>query len=144
MAPRLSRSSITTAEATIQRLARWSAQCRTALGLSQEKAATAAGISQGGVSRLESGKCLNIPLVSYLVLARYYTGVGLASGIELTDPALLLRDPERIAHGLDPTHYAILQLLTEATPTQQKLLLEIVRAVVRPQEGADEAVQSVS
>jgi DNA-binding XRE family transcriptional regulator len=46
-------------------LAHWIRSTRQTLGLSQQQVADAAHLSQGAVSRLESGRHLDAPLVSY-------------------------------------------------------------------------------
>jgi transcriptional regulator with XRE-family HTH domain len=42
---------------------------RDLLHVSQEELARLAGVSQGGISRMESGRCLDMPLVSYAKVA---------------------------------------------------------------------------
>jgi transcriptional regulator with XRE-family HTH domain len=121
-----------TIRVALQRLARWSYECRESLGLSQDQAGKGARLSQGGVSRIESGRCVAIPLVSYLALARYYRALGVLQQITITDPATLLALPEQVGVvTLDPIRRELLALLTAATPRQQRLLLDLARVVLR-------------
>lgn len=57
---------ITDARTLVRGLGRWVRNTRTLLGLSQETLASLAHTSQGAISRLEAGRSLDTPLMTYV------------------------------------------------------------------------------
>ena len=110
------------------------------LGLSQERLATAAGVSQGAISRLEAGGGLATPLLVVVKIR-----LVLIEGLRALDPALLsdeLRrtvDTEQVVavsvSGADPKVVAkdrgldeVIQLYRRLPERQREPLLTILRA----------------
>ena len=110
------------------------------LGLSQERLARAAGVSQGAVSRLEAGRGLATPLLVAVKIR-----LVLIEGLRALDPALLsdeLRrtvDAEHVVafsvNGADPKVVAkdrgldeVIQLYRRLPERQREPLLAILRA----------------
>lgn len=87
-----------------QAIARWSRDCRTLLGVSQETVAKASGVSQAAVSRLEHGSAATMGIRVYARVARYYAARAARLGMTLTP--LRLDDPSTApaVTGLDATH----------------------------------------
>ena len=75
---------------------RHSRRVREFLGLSQEELARLAGVSQGAVSRFESGRGLNTP---FLIILRLNLAV--ARQLRQLDPAVLSEDAHRFLRHMD-------------------------------------------
>lgn len=109
-------------------LGRHTRRMREFLGLSQEQLARGAGVSQGAVSRLESGKGLATPLLVLLKI-----NLALKREMEKIDPELLsdeartLRDAdERIAPAAEGSGFRAVTLMKD--PALEQLIL-VYRAV---------------
>jgi len=90
----------------MQRLGGHVRRVREFLGFSQEQLATAAGVSQGAVSRFEHGRGINAPFVVILKI-----NVALAHALSRIDPSLLSEDVRRFLK-----HMAFLALPPRSGP----------------------------
>lgn len=93
--------------AWMHRLGQTLRKAREATGLSQSGLAAVAGVSQGAISRLETGRGLGTPLLVVLKTARALrdAGRGLDPQAMPHGTALLVESLARLAasHGLDPS-----------------------------------------
>lgn len=107
----------------VRHLASWVRECRLLLGVSQQTIARACGVSQGAMSRLESGRCLSIPLGTYLVVVAYFQAQAASVGMTLPPPSWLLDASLAFAvPELDATRAAILRGFDRCTPTQRDVI----------------------
>ncbi len=109
------------------------------VGLSQERLARAAGVSQGAVSRLEAGRGLATPL---LVAVRIR--VALTEALRAVDPALL---SDELRHMVDDEHviaFAVNGIRSDIAITRDRGLDEVIRLYYRlPERRRDAAVALV-
>jgi transcriptional regulator with XRE-family HTH domain len=125
-------------------------QVRTArklLGLSQQDLAAAAGTSQGLVSRMESGRCAGVPLLSVLkVLHTLAAAVpqleGAVAPTALALVACVAELGARPAPPTDPGLATLLRAYHALTParraTFRRLVLPLAAVLAEPQLGGAE------
>jgi len=110
---------------------------RCVLGVSQQKIATAARVSQGGVSRIESGQCHSTPLISYVklfgTLVRGLEALGTDLPRETREFLVAVRAlvPEVLSTHTDPLENqplaTLLATLAALTPERQAVFYTLVQ-----------------
>jgi transcriptional regulator with XRE-family HTH domain len=114
---------------------------RTALDWSQEDVARRAAVSQGAVSRMESGHCASTPLVSYLKVWSIVLGAlgpiegqlgadirAMVAMLRTAAPALAQRSADVFA---EPRFGAVLAAYRAGDAVERDRLLRIMEAVLR-------------
>jgi transcriptional regulator with XRE-family HTH domain len=112
-------------------LAQWSMRCREIFGMSQERVARRAGKSQGAISRLESGRCVATPLITYRAVERVYRKLALEAGVTFPEPGVVrYMTEEEPALQRDPARVAWVAGWNAATPRQRVLLEAVVKSLL--------------
>ncbi len=101
---------------------------RETLGLSQERLATLSGVSQGAVSRLESGRALATPLLVVLKI-----NLAFARQIRRLDPSIVNPGLLRLADVLETVSPAVDGVGVQIEPflhdAEARVVLDLVRGV---------------
>ena len=131
--------------ACIRAFAKWSADCRRDLGhISQSDVGKSAGVSQGAISRIESGNCTSIALVTYIAVHNFYQDAAAATGVALAVTPNLLHEPHTwTGPPLDAARIQWLRLWDTAPIRLRPVLLacstamlDATHAATPPGEGA--------
>jgi transcriptional regulator with XRE-family HTH domain len=104
------------------------------VGLSQERLARAAGVSQGAVSRLEAGRGLATPL---LVAVRIR--LALIEALRAVDPAFLSDELRQMLDGEHVVAFAVNGIRPDIAITRDRGLDEVIRLYRRLPERRREA-----
>jgi transcriptional regulator with XRE-family HTH domain len=131
----------------VQALARATRELRLLLGWSQQQLADKAVTSQGAISRLEAGRCEDVPLrtVVYVLRALACGAVAADLSVSAQTHAILVFvrtfEPTFTFTGpLDPGLVALVRLYHDQAPARRQALLQLVTAAVTlstPAGGSD-------
>lgn len=118
---------------TMQRLSRSLAELRKALGWSQQTLADRAVVSQGAISRLESGTVVNVPLHTAVVVTQALMQGSQQLYLPFAPPIQALQGflatfDGHLVQPLDPTFLAMLKVYHSLTATQQVALVTFLEA----------------
>jgi transcriptional regulator with XRE-family HTH domain len=106
---------------------------RSLVGWSQQKLADRAVMSQGAISRLESGHCLVIPLHSVITVMRTLAPALKEMGIEVSPGAQAMISFSQLpleAQNVDPDLVWVSRSLREMTPRQREVFIKTMRPLV--------------
>lgn len=118
----------------VRTLAREARELRRLLGWSQEHVADLATVSQGAVSRLESGRMLNVPLHTVVVVMQVLVQGAEQVGIQLTAATYAFLSPFEgcIVHPIDPTFASMLRVFHRFPIAQQAAFVTFLESMLAP------------